>query len=66
MGLTKRRFSKSRTAKRRAHFKAQPVTLVRCPKCHAPMVPHRVCPSCGTYAGRQVVEVRQDEEKSKA
>jgi len=66
MGLTKRRFSKSRTAKRRAHFKVHAVTLVRCPKCHAQMVPHRVCPTCGTYAGRQVVEVREDEEKSKA
>ncbi|HLN14718.1 MAG TPA: 50S ribosomal protein L32 [bacterium] len=61
MGLTKRRFSKARTAKRRANFKVHPVTLVNCPKCHAPMRPHRVCPTCGSYAGRQVIDVRTEE-----
>ena len=66
MGLTKRRFSKARTASRRAHFKVQPVTLVECPQCHARMVPHRVCPACGYYAGKQVIEVRAPEEKSSA
>ncbi|HYM91421.1 MAG TPA: 50S ribosomal protein L32 [bacterium] len=62
MGLTKRRFSKARTASRRAGFKARPVTLVDCPQCHARMVPHRLCPACGYYAGRQVVEVKAREE----
>lgn len=28
-----------------------------CPQCDAPYVPHRVCPSCGFYKGRQVVTV---------
>ena len=63
MGLTKRRFSKARTASRRARFKAQMVTLVDCPQCHARMVPHHMCPACGYYAGRQVVEVKAKEEK---
>jgi large subunit ribosomal protein L32 len=63
MGLTKRRFSKARTTSRRAGFKAAPVTLVECPQCHARMVPHRLCPACGFYAGRQVVEVKTREEK---
>ena len=63
MGLTKRRFSKARTASRRAHFRVRPVTLVDCPQCHARMVPHRVCPTCGYYAGRQVIEVKAPEEK---
>lgn len=66
MGLTKRRFSKARTASRRAHFKIRPVTLVECPQCHARMVPHRVCPACGHYAGNQVVEVKAPEEKPTA
>ncbi len=64
MGLTKRRFSKARTANRRAHFKVRLVTLVECPQCHARMVPHRVCPACGYYAGRQVIEVKEPEEKA--
>jgi large subunit ribosomal protein L32 len=66
MGLTKRRFSKARTASRRARFKLHPVTLVECPQCHARMVPHRVCPTCGYYAGRQVIEVKAREEKPNA
>lgn len=66
MGLTKRRFSKARTASRRAHFRARPVTLVECPQCHARMVPHRVCPACGYYAGRQVIELKVPEEKEGA
>lgn len=62
MGLTKRRFSKARTASRRAHFRTRRVTLVDCPQCHARMVPHRVCPSCGHYAGRHVIGVKTEEE----
>ena len=37
-------------------------TPVECPQCHARMVPHRVCPTCGFYAGRQVIEVKPREE----
>ena len=29
-----------------------------CPHCAAPYVPHRVCPACGYYKGRQAVEVK--------
>ncbi len=66
MGLTKRRFSKTRTASRRAHFRVRPATLVPCPQCHARMVPHRVCPACGYYAGRKVIELKVPEEKEGA
>lgn len=66
MGLTKRRFSKARTASRRAHFHLRPVTLVQCPQCHARMVPHRVCPTCGYYGGRKVIELKVPEEKEGA
>ncbi|ETJ16404.1 MAG: hypothetical protein Q620_VSAC00786G0001, partial [Veillonella sp. DORA_A_3_16_22] len=24
-------------------------------QCHEPMMPHRVCPTCGHYKGEQVV-----------
>ena len=27
-----------------------------CPRCHSPRLPHRVCPVCGTYAGREVIK----------
>lgn len=53
----KRRHSKARRDKRRTHDALSvPATSV-CPACHEPKAPHRVCPHCGTYRGRQVVEV---------
>jgi large subunit ribosomal protein L32 len=32
--------------------------LSTCPQCAAPYVPHRVCPACGFYKGRQVITVK--------
>ena len=31
--------------------------LSTCPQCAAPFIPHRVCPACGFYKGRQVINV---------
>ncbi len=61
----KRRHSKTRTATRRARWKAARVTLVTCPQCKARMVPHRVCASCGYYAGREVIAVEAARAKKK-
>jgi large subunit ribosomal protein L32 len=30
--------------------------VVLCPKCREPVLPHRACPACGHYKGRQVTE----------
>ncbi len=37
--------------------------LVECPHCHAMILPHRVCPECGYYEGRQVLVFEEKEEK---
>ncbi len=55
MAVPKQRQSHSRTHKRRSQHKITPPGLHACPRCHAPKLPHRVCKSCGTYAGREVV-----------
>ncbi len=58
MANPKRRFSKSRTRRRRsAVFFADRPTTNLCPRCQQPKQPHRICRSCGHYAGRQVVAV---------
>jgi large subunit ribosomal protein L32 len=31
--------------------------LSTCPQCGAPYRPHRVCPACGYYKGRQILTV---------
>jgi large subunit ribosomal protein L32 len=57
MAVPKRRTSKMKSRKRRTHYTAATPTVVRCPQCDEPKATHRACPSCGTYRGRQVVEV---------
>jgi large subunit ribosomal protein L32 len=58
MAVPKRRLSSSKRNMRRAnHDKVTVPSLVPCPNCSAPMVPHRVCPSCGHYKGRAVLKV---------
>ncbi|HKG17486.1 MAG TPA: 50S ribosomal protein L32 [Solirubrobacteraceae bacterium] len=55
MAVPKQKQSRSRTRKRRAQHKVAPPAYNRCPQCHSPRLAHRVCPVCGTYAGREVV-----------
>lgn len=57
MAVPKRRTSKARKRKRRTHYKLRRPNLDRCAQCGSPKLAHRVCDSCGNYAGRQVVEV---------
>lgn len=53
----KRRFSKTRTAKRRTHDKVETPTIAKCSNCGAVVLYHRVCPECGYYRGKQYTEV---------
>jgi large subunit ribosomal protein L32 len=55
MAVPKKRTSSARRDKRRANHKAGKPRLNSCPRCHSPRLPHRVCPTCGTYAGREVI-----------
>ncbi len=54
MAVPKKKTSKSRRDKRRAQHRLPVQTVVACPQCHQPKRPHRVCPTCGTYRGREV------------
>jgi large subunit ribosomal protein L32 len=60
MAVPKQKQARSRTRKRRAQHKAAASVYNECPQCHAPRRPHRVCPNCGTYAGREVVSPSSD------
>ena len=58
MGVPKRKPSKSRQRMRRAYNSTLKLPqLSLCPQCGEPCVPHRVCPACGFYKGRQVITV---------
>ena len=56
MAVPKRKTSKQRKNKRRASsYRLGGATVVECPNCHEMKLPHRVCPSCGHYAGKEIV-----------
>lgn len=59
MAVPKRKTSKARRNKRRAHDALAAPTVNLCPQCHSPKQPHRVCPVCGTYKGREVVSFEE-------
>ena len=58
MAVPKRKTSKARRDKRRAQHGIDSARTNECPTCHSPKLPHRVCPTCGTYRGRDVDPLR--------
>ncbi len=57
MAVPKNKVSKARRDKRRANWKLTAPNLVECPQCHELKLPHRVCPSCGQYKGKEIIKV---------
>ncbi len=55
----KRRHSRSRRNKRRSHDRLRLPALSICPSCPELIRPHVVCPHCGYYKGRRVIEVKE-------
>lgn len=53
--LPKQKSSRTRRDRRRAHDALRLKNLVQCNNCGEMRLPHRVCPNCGYYKGREVV-----------
>ncbi len=58
--LPKRKVSKSRRNRRRAHDALQLNHLVECEDCGEYHIAHRVCPECGSYNGETVIKVADE------
>jgi large subunit ribosomal protein L32 len=56
--LPKRRISKGRGGRRSSHLALKATQLVPCPQCHELILPHHVCPNCGSYKGTEVIEIK--------
>lgn len=64
MAVPKGKVSKARRDKRRSSvWKLTAPALVKCSKCGALRMPHRMCPECGYYNGRQVKTIQAEAEK---
>ncbi len=66
MGLPGKRLSRSSKRRRAAHFALKPKTLKECPQCKKPILPHRVCPYCGSYKGRDIIPMKTKGVKTKS
>ncbi|MFN2235177.1 MAG: 50S ribosomal protein L32 [Anaerolineales bacterium] len=57
--LPKQKQSRTRRNKRRTHDSLKASNLVQCSNCGEMRLPHRACPDCGYYKGREVFEVEE-------
>ncbi|MFC1873407.1 50S ribosomal protein L32 [Chloroflexota bacterium] len=62
--LPKRRYAKARQGKRRSHLGLKSPSVEYCPQCSSPKLPHHVCPACGTYAGREIINTENPPKKA--
>ena len=57
MGLPGHRRTSGDKRRRAAQHGLKVTASTTCPKCSKTIAPHRACASCGTYRGRQVLNV---------
>ena len=62
MAVPKRRTSHSAQGHRRSHHHRKPKGVQYCARCNEPVLPHRVCPNCGHYQGREVIKMDEKAE----
>ncbi|MBX3423524.1 MAG: 50S ribosomal protein L32 [Pirellulaceae bacterium] len=60
MAVPKRKHSNSRSGKRRSHHNLTPKQTAYCSNCNTNIPSHVVCPKCGHYMGRAVVEMSDE------
>jgi len=51
------RHTKAHTGKRRSHHSLKEEKVSACSKCGSLVMSHYMCKNCGTYKGREVVDV---------
>jgi len=56
MAVPKKKKSKAKRGSRRAHDHISLPNVSNCPQCHEPVLPHHICPGCGTYKGRSILK----------
>ena len=59
MAEPKKRTNNSKQGMRRMHDHVTPSEINFCEKCHEPKQAHVVCYNCGTYAGKQVLKIKE-------
>lgn len=55
----KRKISKGRRDRRRAHDGLKESNLIQCSNCGEMRLPHVVCANCGHYKGREIINTEE-------
>ncbi len=63
MAQPKHRTTSSKRNQRRSHHALKKVNLAVCPKCKSKTLSHTACANCGTYKGKEVIDVVSKLEK---
>lgn len=59
MAVPKRKQTRAQRGNRGSHDAIKPVGLSICPNCQETKPNHQVCPKCGWYKGREVLEIEE-------
>ena len=63
MAVPKKHTTKARRNRKRMHIFLKEPALTACSHCKEMILPHRVCPNCGYYKGKEVLNVLAKLEK---
>ncbi len=63
MAVPKCKTSKQRKRTRKANWRITAPNLSECSHCHELIASHQVCPECGYYDGKQVVQIKDKTNK---
>lgn len=61
MAVPRKKVSKAKKRSRRAHDHVAVPNVIYC-QCGEPTLSHRICPSCGTYKGKQMLRKEDGEQ----
>jgi len=57
MGVPARHHTRSRVDKRRSHLALSSQQFIKCAHCGARIHSHQVCPYCGYYKGKMIIDI---------
>ncbi len=56
MAVPKGKISKAKKHSRRANWRLSVPGMIKCAQCGEYKMPHRICPACGYYNGKEIVK----------
>lgn len=66
MSVPKQRHTKGRRNRRRANIKISSKNLIACSHCSKMILKHKICPYCGHYKEKKVIEIKMKKKKGKS